>query len=91
MINAHQYRPAIVSKAREIVTDQEYVDRWFEAENFFRETYCTSIRKECFFITKDEWMSGDIYAVRAITPDGIETIGGPLDSFEAAEELLRSL
>jgi hypothetical protein len=91
MNNTHEYRSTIVNKAREIVTDQEYVDRWFEAEDFFRETYCTGIRKECFFITKDEWMSGDIYALRAITPGGIETIGGPQDSFEAAEELLRAL
>jgi hypothetical protein len=91
MKNQHEYRSAIVNKAREIVDDQAYVDRWFDACSFFDESFCTAIRKECFFITRDRWISSDIYAVRAITPDGIETIGGPLDSFEKAEALLQSL
>ena len=91
MHNYLHYRSKVENKAREIVTDQAYVKRWFDACGFFNETFCTGIRKECFFITKDKWMSGDIYALRAITPDGIETIGGPQDSFEAAEALLVSL
>ena len=91
MINEHQYRGTIKAVAREIVSSSDYVDRWFNACGFFQESFCTGIRKECFFITKDHWMSKDIYAVRAILPEGIQTIGGPLDSFEEAETLLSEL
>jgi len=92
MINEHEYRSTVYNKACEIVTDQADVDRWFGAAGFFGgETYCTAIRKECFFITMNPWMSSDVYALRAITPGGIKTIGGPQDSFEAAENLLQSL
>lgn len=82
----------ILKAARDIILDQAYVNKWFDVYNdrFFGEQYITDVLKHRYFITKDNFMNQSIYALREITPEGIETIGGPLDSYELALEILEA-
>jgi hypothetical protein len=88
-------RTTIINKARAIVGDKLYCDRWFGAEAFFKETYVTGIIKRSrryFFITRDEMFTGNgIYAVREIMPGRIDTFAGPLDSEEEARAALKEV
>ena len=61
-------------KALEIVRSSDYVKRWFDAANFFNTFHTSDIMNGCYFITGDSWMSGDIWALRHITGDGIDTV-----------------
>lgn len=81
----------VLQRARNIITDQSYVNRWFSSgsDSFFGEQYITPVLKGKYFITKDSFMSQTIYALREITPYGIETIGGPLESEQEARELMQ--
>ena len=60
--------------AYKIVRSDDYVRRWFSAENFFNTKYTSEVLNDCYFITCDAWMSSDIWALRHITGDGIDTI-----------------
>jgi len=61
-------------RAMQIVLDSEYVERWFDAKNFFNTTYTSEVRKDKYFITCDHFMNNDIWALREITVTGIETL-----------------
>ena len=79
----------IKGEAYALVTDKAYVKRWFDACGFFKETFATTILRDRFFITEDYMMTNNpIFAVREITPDGIETIAGPLDTLNEAYDAL---
>lgn len=78
-------------RADEIINDEVYIKNWFGegADRFFGEEYITGVLRGCYFITKDDFMNQTIYALRKITPKGIETIEGPLKSREEALEVLK--
>lgn len=57
-----------------IVRSSEYVNRWFDAANFFNTTYTSELLPNNHFITCDNFMSRDIWALRQISGDGIDTI-----------------
>jgi len=83
-------RSKIINRARQVIKDTKYINNWFGAERFFNESYVTGLIQGKYFITKDNFMSQTIYALREITPDGINTIGGPLDSELEARNLIGS-
>jgi len=68
--------------------NQQYINNWFSAASFFNTFYTSELINQDYFITGDNWMSSKIFAVRQITPTGIETIAGPLDSIKDAENFL---
>ena len=75
-------------KCRSIGISQRYINNWFGAQSFFNTFYTSNLINDKYFITGDNWMSSKIFAVRQITPTGIETIAGPLDSLKDAENFL---
>ncbi len=82
--------------AEEIIESKEYLDNWFGADGWFGSNYLTGILKEVYFITRDDFMTSQIYALRKITPEGIETVVGEdgeraLSTLEQAEALLEEV
>ena len=60
--------------AYRIVRSSDYVERWFDAGNFFNTKSVSEVMNGSYFITCDNWMSQEIWALRHITCDGIDTI-----------------
>ncbi len=83
-------RQEILLKASSMIESQTYINNWFKADSFFNETYVSGLINNIYFITKDYFMPRDIYAVRKITTDGIDTISEPLDSLTEAETFLNN-
>lgn len=94
MINEHN-RSNVEKRARAMIADQVYCNRWFGAVSFFHETFRTKVIKQYkryFFITRDEMFTGNgIYAVREITDKTIDTVAGPLDSEQACHNYLNHI
>jgi hypothetical protein len=77
--------------AYRIIENAEYTKRWFDAGSFFNTFYMSSPIKGKFFITGDMMMTFEKWAVREITPSGITTHAGPLDTRAEAEEFLSNM
>ncbi len=78
-------------RAFEIIRSSGYVKRWFAAENFFNTKYTSGVLRGCYFITCDKWMSSEIWALRHMTGDGIDTVftgNSKEECLEAMKELL---
>jgi len=81
-------RSEIIQRTRQVIKDEKYINNWFSADSFFNESYVTGLIQNKYFITKDHFMNSTIYALMEITPAGINTIGGPLDSELEARNLI---
>ena len=68
-----------------------YVKRWFNASGFFNTKHTTPIHKKNYFITHDQFMGLDIYALRFINSQNgtIDTIvsGTENECLEALKKL----
>lgn len=90
-------RATIQSKAEDIVTDVDpyYLNNWFSATGFFSDTYMTGVIRDCYFITKSDFMNSEIYAARFMTTHGIITLENAegdraLDTLEEAKSLIQA-
>jgi hypothetical protein len=54
--------------------DATYVKNWFSAGSFFNTVYTSNVIQGKYFITHDKFMTSDIWALREISSDGIETL-----------------
>jgi hypothetical protein len=54
--------------------DSTYVKNWFNAGSFFNTVYTSDVIQGKYFITHDKFMHSDIWALREINSDGIDTL-----------------
>jgi hypothetical protein len=54
--------------------DPTYVKNWFNAGSFFNTVYTSDVIQGKYFITHDKFMHSDIWALRGINREGIETL-----------------
>ena len=81
--NSRARKASIIRKLPNLFP-KEHKNNWFGADRFFGTNYLTGVLKGKYFITLDLFMGTEIYTVRKITPQEIETVASPLDSLEEA-------
>ena len=67
----------------------QYIKNWFSAGPFFNSFFQSNVADGHYFITGDKLMHHEQWAVRDITPQGIVTLAGPLDTQAEAEAFLQ--